>query len=295
MDEGLIAQLALALEADRPVVLASVLETHGSTPRQRGARMLIEADRIHASVGGGAMEAQVVAAARSMLALSTDVEELQIALDGRRGSAGVCGGGMRLALRRWHGATMAKRARALADALAQGKSAHLNADELGTDTSEARTLVPRSRLLIVGAGHCGHALAQLAQWLDFEVLVADSRAECFAPGRFGQAQCLDGSADSLHDACATPRALFIVLLSRDYPTDVATLDTLAGTPCAFIGMMGSQRRVQQVRQALPQHAAWLESLIAPIGLEIGHQTPHEIAVSILAQLIARRRRALASG
>ncbi len=101
--------------------------------------------------------------------------------------------------------------------------------------------------------------------------------------------CIDATSGSLRRAANTARDLYLVLLSRDYPTDVAALAALAGVDCAFLGMMGSRNRIAQVRAALPQHAAWLEGLVAPVGLAIGDETPHEIAVAILAQLIERRR------
>lgn len=288
MDEWLFAQLATALEHHRAVVLASVLASHGSTPRERAARMLIEADTICSSVGGGAMEGQVLAAARQLLDEARERELLTIQLDGRAGSAGVCGGGMTLALRRWQGAGMARRARAIADALAEGQGDSLSADELGAAGIESQVLKPRPRLLIVGAGHCGHALAQLASFLEFEIVVADSRPECFVSNRFEGVTCIDASAHSLQHAANTGRDLYVILLNRDYPTDVAALEALAGVESVFFGMMGSARRILQVRQAMPHQASWLEEIVAPVGLDIGEQTPHEIAVSILAQLVARR-------
>ena len=75
-----------------------------------------------------------------------------------------------------------------------------------------------------------------------------------------------------------------MLLNRDYASDVAALAVLCRKPPAFLGMMGSQRRIAEVRAALPAHAQALERLQAPVGLDIEAQSPHEIAVSILAQL-----------
>ncbi len=291
MDEALFARLAEALASGRAVVVASVLDTHGSTPRRRSARMLVEADAIAFSVGGGAMEARVVATARQMLDTGEERAELEVELDGKPGAAGVCGGGMRLALRRWQGVEMARRARGIADELAAGRTPRLDAEALGAGDATEHLLRPRARLLILGAGHCGQALAGIAGWLDFEPVVADSRSECFVPGRFDGVQCIEADGASLRAAVRTPRELHVVLLNRDYPTDVAALDALAGSECVFLGMMGSARRIQQVRNALPQHAGWLERLVAPVGIDIGEQTPHEIAISILAQLIARRAEA----
>ena len=288
MAEALFARLADALAHGHAVVLASVVAARGSTPRERAARMLIDSDTSFASVGGGALEARVLTAARRMLAEARTCEQLTMTLDGGADSVGVCGGSMMIGLRRWHGEAMARRAGEIAGLLAHGQEDTLTPDELGAPHAEPQLLRPRPRLLILGAGHCGHALAQLAAFIEFEVVVADSRPQCFEPGRYVGAHCIAADPDSLRRAAATARDLYLVLLNRDYPTDVAVLDTLAGVPYAFLGMMGSRRRIQQVRQALPQHAAWLEHIVAPVGIDIGEQTPHEIAVSILAQLIGWR-------
>lgn len=295
MDEALFARLAERLADGRGVALASVVATRGATPRKPGARMLVEADRIAFSVGGGAMEARVIAAARRRLADGGGGEALAIELNGQPGSAGVCGGAMRVAVRVWQGADDRARARAIAAALAAGEREELSGAALGDADAASQILRPRARLLVVGAGHCGHALAELAGFVDFEVWLADSRPECFPPGRHGAATCIDAAPDSLRRAADTARDLYVVLLSRDYPTDVAALDALAGAGYAFLGMMGSRNRIAQVRRALPAHAARLKDLEAPVGLPIGDETPHEIAVGILAQLIERRstRRAAA--
>lgn len=288
MAEVLFARLADALTQGRAVVLASVVAARGSTPRERAARMLIEPDASFSSVGGGAMEARVLAAARCMLAEARASEQLTITLDGGADSAGVCGGAMVIGLRRWQGEAMARRAAGIAARLADGGRDTLSPDELGAPHAEPQALHPRPRLLILGAGHCGHALAELAGFLEFDVVVADSRPHCFEPGRYAGARCIAADADSLRQAAVTSRDLYLVLLNRDYPTDVAALEALAGVPYTFLGMMGSRRRIQQVRQALSTHTAWLERIVAPVGLDLGEQTPHEIAVSILAQLIGWR-------
>ncbi len=305
MDEALFARLADWLADGGAVVLASVLATHGATPRKRDARMLVDAQRIAFSVGGGAMEGRVIDAARALIRDGAEHAEVSVELNGRADSAGVCGGGMRVALRRWQGEAALARARDIAARLAAGEVVELRGGELsapaalrrhsregGDDGDDGRgpglLSRPNPRLLILGAGHCGQALAELARFVDFDVWVADSRAECFVEHRYGDATCIDAGAASLHAATATPRDLYIVLLNRDYPTDVAALTALHGARYVFLGMMGSRKRIAQVKKALPALADWLRGLVAPVGIGIGEQTPHEIAVSILAQLIACR-------
>jgi xanthine dehydrogenase accessory factor len=295
MSERLFCRLAEWL-AEGPVVLASVLDTRGATPRKRGARMLIGAGDSAGSVGGGMAEARVIEAAHRLLSQPSDATlaaPLAIELDGRPGSAGVCGGRMHIALRRWHGATDLERAVAIASALASGQKVALSAPDIGADVSETGApaiigtsiIEPDPRLLIIGAGHCGHALYELARYLDFDLWVFDPRREAFADSRYAGATVVNGEHALLAEALDTQRQVLAILLNRDFHSDVHTLQALAHKPPAFIGMMGSRRRIHEVLGASPEAAAALAGLRAPVGLQIGAQTPHEIAVSILAQLV----------
>ena len=295
MDEPLFTRLAERLARGEAVALASVRATRGAVPRTRGSRMLIGLAQDEFSVGGGEAEARVVAAARRLLAGDAHAGEVGIDLSGRPGSAGVCGGDMRVVLSRWQGEAARARALALATTLQAGVSAKLAASELGDPDGPDETLLPNERLLIVGGGHCGEALCTLARPLAFDIWVHDARPDCFAPGRFEGARTLCGPASELRSALDTARPVYAVLLNRDFPADVAALRELAPRPPAFWAMMGSRKRIGEVRAALPEHAAALETLVAPVGIEIGAETPHEIAVSILAQLIAARCRLRAEG
>ncbi len=290
MDEALFARLTQWLADDRDVVVASVIATHGATPRKRGARMLIDARDSAFSVGGGAMEARVVEAARDMIRTRADQADIRIELNGRAGAAGVCGGGMRVVLRRWQGEAAWQHAQQIASRLAAGESIRLQGEVLGLLDDQSCLLQPKARLLILGAGHCGQALAELARFVDFEVWLADSRAECFSPDPQEGVICIGADAIDLRAATDTPRALYLVLLNRDYLADVAALNALNGVRYAFLGMMGSRKRIAQVKKSLPDAAPWLEGMVAPVGVEIGEQTPQEIAVSIVAELIACRAR-----
>lgn len=289
-DERLFAQLAASLNA-QAVVVASVLHSRGATPRKRGARMLIGAEHCAFSVGGGMAEVRVIGAARALLASGNRQSSLLIDLSGGADAAGICGGEMTLGLRRWHGQADALRARRIADSLAAGHSMALDSDDLGGDT--AALAHPDPRLLIVGGGHCGIALYQLARYLDFDLWLFDDRPQNTASAPLADATRLHGDFHELERALHSERLLHAVLLNRDYHADIETLRVLAKRPPAFISMMGSQRRIKQVRDALPDLAAALAHLNAPIGIAIGAQTPHEIAVSILAQVIRDHRCALA--
>ena len=302
MDERLFSRLSARLR-DGPVVVASVLSTQGATPRKAGSRMLIARSGCEFSVGGGMAEARVIDAGLRLLQ-SCDAGDasrqarVDIDLTGKPGAAGVCGGRMLVTLRYWAGDADRARAADIAAALHAGRRVPLRPDDIGTagigvDHMRAPAdlwLQPDARLLIVGGGHCSHALFELARTLDFDQWVFDPRSSCFEHDQFAGAHVLSGGFGRLAEAFASERPVYAVLLNRDYASDVATLQILQAHPCAFIGMMGSRKRVAEVRGALPD-APILADLVAPVGLPIDAHTPHEIAVSILAQLIMQRRHA----
>lgn len=292
MDERFFARLATRLQASpaTDLVLASVLQTEGATPRKSGSRMLVSATDAEFSVGGGQLEARVLRAARELLISAGDASALHLDLHGKSDSAGVCGGRLRVGLRRWR-STDLSRATEIANSLSAGALVALSATEQGGTAADQSQLQPNPRLLIVGAGHCGQALYQAAQSLDFNLWIHDSRADSLRQTDYPEARCLCGAAELLTQA-DSPRPLYAVLLNRDYPADVAALRALLPLQPAFVGMMGSRRRVAQVYAdpALRGHADSLDGIHAPVGLPINAHTPEEIAVSILAQLIAYRAR-----
>ena len=250
--------------------------------------MLISTDASEGSVGGGLAEARVIAAAREMLGADADNAMLAIDLGGGVDAAGVCGGRMHIVLHRWSGAADCQRAERMVRKLTQGQRVSLDAETLGPDV-ERQQAIPSVRLLIVGAGHCGAALSELAHPLDFDIHVIDSRAECLESTSFAQATLHHGDAGVLAQLIDCQRDVQAVLLNRNFEADVAALRILCQKPPRFLGMLGSHRRIAEVRRALPDLHEALRDLVAPIGLEIGAETPHEIAISILAQLIANRR------
>ena len=285
MSERLFAQLAALLD-NEAVVLATVLDTRGAVPRHRGAQMLVAAARTESTVGGGRLEARVVAQARALLASNRSSDRVDIDLTGRHGADGICGGLMQVALRRWHGSADQARAQQIADNLRAGASALLTAADLGADV--AQRIEPAPRLLIIGAGHCGLALYRSALALDYELQVYDARPEGYAHDDYAHATCLaDGAA--LRASLNSARRVEAVLLNRDYRADIDALRLLAEHPPQVIGMMGSRKRITEVFAALPDLADFCARVHAPVGLEIGAETPEEIAISIVAQLIATSR------
>lgn len=286
MSERLFAQLAALLEHDA-VVLATVLDTRGAVPRHRGAQMLITATQTGFSVGGGRLEARVVERARQLLRDGGDRDLVAIDLTGGADGEGICGGVMRVALKRWQGETDCRRAAAIVTALQAGHAQALDCADLGAEVALVITSDPR--LLIIGAGHCGLALYRAARALDFDIHIIDARDEGYEHADFIGARCHD-RIDALMSCLDSTRSVYAVLLNRDYHADVAALRALATRPPAFVGMMGSRKRIAEVFAALPDQREFCAQVTAPVGIDIGAETPEEIAISILAQLIAQTRK-----
>ena len=287
MRESIWKSLCAALDAGGEGVLASVVHCRGATPRKPGALMWIEVDRSRGSVGGGAAEANVLTEARTLLCRKGATACLELSLQGGEGAFGVCGGHMQVALRRWQGSADAALAREFLAALQCMAEITVPAEYLG-HVAISLTLEADPRLLIVGGGHCGLALARHAVSLDFDVWAYDPRDE-WLQAMPAACRALHGDWTSLGEALRTSRPVYAVLLNRDYAADACTLEQLARQPPGFIGMMGSARRIHEVRHALSESALAALSIHAPVGLEIAAETPDEIAISVLAQLVQHRR------
>jgi xanthine dehydrogenase accessory factor len=153
--------------------------------------------------------------------------------------------------------------------------------------------LPRPELIIVGAGHIAVPLANLAHALDFDVTVIDDRASFANKERFPQAsQIIVGGAEpSLRRLKITPRS-HLVLVTRAHSHDVEALRAVINSEAAYIGMIGSQRRVWAVYKLLHDEGVSAEQLLrvrAPIGLDLGGNTPTEIALCIMSEIIMLRR------
>lgn len=183
--------------------------------------------------------------------------------------------------------------------LREGKPALLKSDR-ARSTGEQKfyflePLSPLFRLVIAGAGHIGQALAHLGKLLDFEVTVIDDRPEFANPERFSEADSLiiEDIGRAVARFPCSPDS-FIVIVTRGHSHDAEALRGCIHSPAAYIGMIGSKRKVALLRkQSLAKGWAraedW-ERVHAPIGLNIGSKTVEEIAVSIAAQLVQVRSR-----
>lgn len=150
-----------------------------------------------------------------------------------------------------------------------------------------------ARLVIVGAGHVGLALAQIAELLGYETTVLDDRAEFANRERFPMAQqVIVDEVGAALDSLALDAATAVVLVSRGHRVDEEALRHAVGRGAGYVGMIGSRRRTRTVLDHLAAEgfpAATLEAVSTPVGLDIGAETPEEIAVSILAEITMVRR------
>ena len=151
--------------------------------------------------------------------------------------------------------------------------------------------LPRIRLVIVGAGHVGQAVASLASQADFDVWVVDDRHEYASAERFPTARRIVGPIDEVLPALEMTLNTFALIVTRGHGHDQEALQYLAPTPASYLGLIGSRRKIKLIFESLresgiPESA--LERVTAPVGVEIGSQTVTEIAVSIVAELIGRR-------
>jgi len=323
------------------VVVATIIRTAGSVPREVGAKMLIHPEGRHkGTVGGGCGEADVMRAALDVMqdrqALITRVDLTgEIALE----SDGICGGTMDVLVEPWPPAneepaiwaaqlgTLAESGEATrqialltslppdtvqhvvlgSDETSIGQMPGEIADRAATMLAERRTglLVSKTEgepdwflevqrtpptLLIAGAGHIAVPLAKMAAMLDFSVAVLDDRPSFVNSTRFPDADRLivDHFEKALREF-PIDSDTYIVLITRGHQHDVPSLLSVIDSPAAYIGMIGSRRRIQGVFELLEREEGVdpekLKGIYSPIGLEIGAITPAEIALSILGEVI----------
>jgi xanthine dehydrogenase accessory factor len=240
---------------NRPGALCMVVRTKGSTPRSTGSKMLVYPDgSIVGTVGGGEVENRVIAAALQAIQ-DGQARMLEYNMnDPTRGDPGVCGGQVEVYV---------------------------------------EPLRPRPTLVVIGAGHVGKAVAHLAKWLGFYVVINDDRPEFCRPEAVpGADEYLPGPMAELPQRLEITPSTYLVLTTRGMNVDVEGLPALVETQASYIGLIGSQRRWALAKKAMLERgvpAEKLERVRSPIGLELHAETPEEIAVSILAEIIMLRQ------
>jgi xanthine dehydrogenase accessory factor len=179
-----------------------------------------------------------------------------------------------------------------ADTTISGPVASRIADDGTVTVVESYSAKPR--LIILGGGHVGLAVAEIGKLVDFEILLYDDRPSFANTHRFAQADSVicDGF-DKLFERVTVRKTDYVIIVTRGHKHDAACLEgILAGVEPAYTGMIGSKRRVAIVLDQLKRAGFDLrriEKIHSPIGLKIGAVTPAEIAISIMAEIIAVKR------
>ncbi len=165
-------------------------------------------------------------------------------------------------------------------------------------TGAARLLFEISRppleLIVCGGGHVGQAVAKAARFLDFNVTVIDDRAEFSSREKFPDPSVRLIAEDFVRalQSLTITQAAHVVIVTRGHKHDEICLREVIEKPARYIGMIGSRRRTTTIREHLRREgvaAEFLRRVHSPIGLDIGAQTPEEIALAILAEIVLARR------
>ncbi|WP_425617404.1 XdhC family protein [Anatilimnocola sp. NA78] len=155
-------------------------------------------------------------------------------------------------------------------------------------------VLPRCRLIIVGGGHVGQAVAELATPLDFEVWVVDDRADVVSEARFPQAdRRIAGAVDQVLPTLPIDHDTYCLIVTRGHNHDEEALFHVVNRGARYVGLIGSRRKIRLIFDDLLEQGVTreaLERVHAPLGIDIGSQTVPEIAVSIAAELVAHRNR-----
>ena len=253
MNREVFAAVNDALERGEPAALVTIVSTTGSTPQRVGAKMLVFQDgRTVGTIGGGCYENDAFWKARE--AINTRRPELvryELSDDFAQETGLICGGQMDVYI---------------------------------------EPIEPSPELYIIGAGHVGFHLGRLAADVGFRVHVVDDREKFANAERFPAAvEVVVDDIPSWIDRANLPAHAYAVIVTRGHTNDLDALRVLAPRQLRYLGLIGSRAKVARIYDALAADGMspqLLERVHAPIGLDIGAVTPQEIAVSILAELIA---------
>jgi xanthine dehydrogenase accessory factor len=253
MNREVFAAVADALERGEPAALVTIVSTTGSTPQRVGAKRPVFGDgRIVGTIGGGCYEHDAFGKAReAILSRAPQLVHYELDDDFAQETGLICGGQMDVYI---------------------------------------EPIEPSPELYIVGAGHVGFHLARVAHEVGFRVHVVDDREKFANAERFPTA--VEVVVDDIPAWIARvnlPAHAYTVIVTRGHTNDLEALRALAPRELRYLGLIGSRAKVARIYDALSADrmpADALRRVHAPIGLDIGAVTPQEIAVSILAELIA---------
>lgn len=232
-------------------ILCTILSSQGSTPRHSGSRMLVYPDRtIVGTVGGGELENRVIQEAIEAYRQRAPKRLVYSMVNPSEGDPGVCG---------------------------------------GTVEVYVEPILPKARLLIIGGGHVGRAVAHLGKWLGFRIAISDDRTEFCKPQNIPEAdEFYPGPIRDIPEKTSLGPETFLILVTRGVSVDVEGIPSLLKCNAGYIGIIGSKKRWLTTVKALQERGVdpeLLRKIRSPIGLDIGAETPEEIAVSILTEIL----------
>ncbi len=252
--DNIYQALVEAEKNNQAAALCTVVKSEGSTPRHVGSKMLVHSNGdFIGTIGGGDLEHRVMDEALISLAEGQARLLHYNMADPSRGDPGVCGGQVEVFV---------------------------------------EPILPAPTIVVIGAGHVGKAVAHLAKWLGFRVAVNDDRAEFCTPEIVPGADAYyPVTMDKLPAQMKINRRTFLVLTTRGSGVDAAGLAPLLDSAAAYIGVIGSKRRWITTVKALKKKGVSEEKIKrvhSPMGLELQAETPEEIAVSIMAEILMIR-------
>lgn len=309
LDRRVLTDVVSWKRAGHRVTLVTVVETWGSAPRSPGAMLAVRDDGgVSGSVSGGCVEDDLIARVRT--GEYSDLQRPSIITYGvtkeEASRFGLpCGGTLRLVqepvlginwieevLRLTNAHQLVARTLALSDGsitlrpAVRGEPMHFDENSLTT------CFGPRWRLLLIGAGQLSECVAQMAQALDYEVLVCDPREEYKENWRLPNVTHLSGMPDDVVQDIQPDAHTAIIALTHDPKLDDMALLEALNSSAFYVGALGSRRNQKVRKQRLADHFGISDDSLArlhgPVGLRLGAKSPSEIAVSIMAELIQVR-------
>ena len=253
MNQEVFSALSEALGQGEEVALVTIVSSTGSTPQRVGAKMLVYSDgRTVGTIGGGCYENEAFWKAREAIKSRKPMNvKFELTDDIAEETGLICGGQMEVFI---------------------------------------EPVEPAPDVYIFGAGHVGYFLGRMAYDTGFRVHVIDDREKFASTERFGEG--IDVIVDDIPTWLEThtlPPTAYAVVVTRGHKHDIDALRALTRSPLRYVGLIGSRAKVKRIFDALREEGTTpdaLKPVHAPIGLDIGAITPQEIAVSILAELIA---------
>ncbi len=253
MNQEVFSAVSDALDRGEPAALVTIVSTTGSTPQRVGAKMLVFPDgRIVGTIGGGCYENDAFWKAREAITnRKPQLVHYELDDDFAQESGLICGGQMSVYI---------------------------------------EPIEPSPELYVVGAGHVGFHLANMAHEVGFRVHVVDDREKFANRERFPHAvEVATEDIPTWLTRTSIPAHAYVVVVTRGHNNDLDAMRVLAPRDVRYLGLIGSRAKVARLTDQLlteGMEPAILKQVHAPIGLDIGAVTPQEIAVSILSELIA---------